>query len=223
MRARSLVRLGLVWLAVGGLGVGCIPIPAALPPAKASIGFGAAIGNPIPDETGARLSEAEGYVRGRVGLTVQSLFPELHRRPVEVAAGYSFRVFTNELRQNRNRHGFYGSISGLLGDFWLGDNWRGRVVVRGGAEYLALQSHPGDGGGGSWGVGFEVARFTRTEGDDNDSFFLGWAAGELSLGAELFGGYYSVGGGEWGEVGLALTGRWPGLFGVAMIPLNGSF
>ena len=61
---------------------GCIVIPAALPPAKASIGAGAALGNPLPQEDGTPLTESEVILPGRIGLAIQSVAPEQHRRPV---------------------------------------------------------------------------------------------------------------------------------------------
>ena len=203
---------------------GCIPIPVGLPPAKAALGMGAAFGNPIPSPVdGTPLTEAEPVLVGRVGLTPQTLWPTQHRRPIEIAAGYAFHVFTNELRQNRNRHGVFLGLEVLGGDFWLGDNWRARIVVRGSTEYFALQDHPGDGGGGSWSLGFEVAQYVRHESSSSGPGLLGYAAGELSLGAEVFGSMHSVGGADYGTVGLAMTLRWPGALGVVLIPLTGSF
>jgi hypothetical protein len=213
------------WLAIAVFAAsGCIPLPAALPPAKASLGVGAAIGNPLPDAEGQPLSEAEPVALGRVGVTVQSLWPEQHRRPLEVEAGYAFQLFTDRLRQNRNRHGVYAGLAVHAGDWWLGKGWRGRLTLRGSAAYFVLQDHPGDGGGGSWAIGFEAAHYTRHEGGGGDGLaFWGLAAGEWSIGAELVGGVHSVGGAEYGTVGFALTGRWPGLLGVGIIPLSGSF
>lgn len=206
------------------LAQGCIPIPAALPPAKASIGAGAAIGNPLPQDDGTPLTDSEVILPGRIGVALQSAWPEQHRRPVEVVAGYAFQVFATPLRQNRNRHGAFLGVSVLGGDFWLGGSWRARIVIRGAAEVFALQAHPGDGGGGSWGIGFEAAEY-HSSSDDSGSGprFLGAVAGELGIGAELVGGYYSIGGAEYGIAAFALTVRWPGLAGVAIVPLAGSF
>ena len=186
--------------------------------------MGAAIGNPIPSPSdGTPLSEVEPVLVGRIGVTPQALFPTQHRRPLEVAAGYAFHVFTNELRQNRNRHGIYLGLSVLGGDFWLGDNWRARIVVRGSTEYFVLQDHPGDGGGGSWSFGFEVAQYVHHESSSGDIGLFGYAAGELSLGVELFGGFHTIAGADYGTIGLAVTLRWPGTFGVVLIPFTGSF
>lgn len=223
---RSMLRLGplALGLAAGLTATGCIPIPAALPPAKASLGIGAAIGNPLPDDEGAPLTEVDALAIGRIGVTPQSAWLEQHRRPVEVEAGYTFQIFTQPLRQNRNRHGAFVGVSVLAGDFWLGANWRGRVTVRGFADYVVLQGHPGDGFGGAWALGFEIAQFMREVSDSPTGIsFFGLIAGEWSIGAELYGGVYSVGGAEYGTVGFALTGRWPGLFGVGLIPLTGTF
>jgi hypothetical protein len=221
----SMWRASPVMLAAAALAAtGCIPLPVALPPAKASLGIGAAVGNPLPNDVGEPLSDSTPVALGRVGVTPQSAWPEQHRRPIEGEAGYAFQIFTDELRQNRNRHGVYAGISVLAGDWWLGHNWRGRLTLRGFAEYFVLQSHPGDGGGGSWAIGFEIAQYTKHEGEGGSGVaFLGLAAGEWSVGAELVGGYHSVGGAEYGTVGFALTGRWPGLLGVGIIPLTGSF
>jgi hypothetical protein len=206
------------------LGPGCIAIPAALPPAKASVGLGAAIGNPLPQEDGTPLTDSELIIPGRIGLAIQSAFPEQHRRPVEVVAGYAFQVFSTQLRQNRNRHGGFVEVSVLGGDWWLGENWRARIVIRGAGEVYGLQSHPGDGGGGSAGIGFEVAQYSGSSSDTGDGpRFLGAIGGEFGFGAELTGGYYSIGGAEYGIVAFALTIRWPGLAGVAILPLAGSF
>lgn len=206
------------------LAEGCIVIPAALPPAKASIGAGAAIGNPLPQDDGTPLTESEVILPGRIGLAIQSALPEQHRRPIEVVAGYAFQVFTTPLRQNRNRHGAFLGVSVLGGDWWLGENWRARVVIRGAGEVFGLQAHPGDGGGGSWGLGFEVAQYSGSSSDaGNGPRFLGGLAGEFGFGAELVGGYYSIGGAEYGIAAFALTVRWPGLAGVAILPVAGSF
>lgn len=220
--ASAVHRLLLAWL--GFVASGCIPVPAALPPAKASLGLGAAIGNPLPDDAGEPLSEAQAVALGRLGLVPQSLWPEQHRRPVEAEAGYTFQIFTDALRQNRNRHGVYGGLSILAGDWWLGRGWRGRLTLRGFAEYFVMQSYPGDGGGGAWAIGFELAEYTSYEGSAEDGpSFVGWVAGEWSLGAELTGGVYSIGPGEYGTLALAVTARWPGLLGVGVIPLSGRF
>lgn len=217
MRTLAAVLLAL-------LGPGCIAIPAALPPVKASIGAGAAIGNPLPQDDGTPLTESEVILPGRIGLAIQSLVPEQHRRPVEVVAGYAFQVFTTPLRQNRNRHGGFLGVSVLGGDWWLGENWRARIVLRGAGEVYGLQAHPGDGGGGSWGIGFEVAQYSGSSSDSGDGpRFLGAIAGEFGFGAELMGGYYSIGGAEYGIAAFALTVRWPGLAGVAILPIAGSF
>ncbi len=207
------------------LAPGCIALPIALPPAKAAIGIGAAIGNPLPSpDTGEPLSEAEAIVPGRIGVVLQSAWPEQNRRPVEVEVGYAFQIFTTELRQNRNRHGAFLGVSVLGGHWWLGENWRLRIVLRGAAEVYGLQGHPGDGGGGSWGLGLEVARFTGSGSSSGQGpRFEGYVAGEWSLGAELLGGVYSIGGAEYGVAAFALTVRWPGLAGVAIVPLSGSF
>ena len=98
------------------------------------------------------------------------------------------------------------------------------IVIRGAAEVYGLQAHPGDGGGGSWGLGFEIARFTGSASEEGQGpRFLGYVAGEWSLGAELMGGVYSIGGAEYGIAAFALTVRWPGLAGIAIVPLAGSF
>lgn len=217
-----MVRRVLPLLALAA--AGCIPLPVALPPAKASLGIGAAMGNPLPDDEGAPLSEAEPVVLGRVGVTPQAVWPEQHRRPIEGEVGYAFQVFTHDLRQNRNRHGVYAGVAVHAGDWWLGRNWRARITLRGFAEYFVLQSHPGDGGGGGWALGFEAAQYTRHDGGGGSGLrFSGLAAGEWSIGAELVGGVYSMGGAEYGTAGFALTARWPGLLGVGIIPLSGSF
>lgn len=221
MRFTRLVALLLVALAPG-----CIALPIALPPAKGALGIGAAVGNPLPQEDGTPLSESEVIVPGRVGVVVQSMWPEQNRRIVEVEAGYAFQLFTTQLRQNRNRHGAFLGVSVLAGHFWLGENWRARIVFRGAAEVYGLQSHPGDGGGGSWGIGFEVARFASLSADDDAGSgprLLGVMAGEWGVGAELQGGVYSIGGAEYGIAAFALTVRWPGMAGLAIIPLTGSF
>jgi len=210
-------------LALVVLATGCIPIPAALPPARASLGLGAAVGNPLPTDDGTPLTDAAPVLVGQVGVTPQAMWPEQHRRPVEVEAGYRFQVFTDELRHNRNRHGAYLGVNALLGDFWLGGHWRGRVVVRASADYLVLQAHPGDGGGASWGLGFEAAGFVEEASDTAAPPLLGAAAGEYGIGAELFGGAHSLGGYVYGTVGFAITGRWPGVAGIVLIPLSGSF
>ncbi len=203
---------------------GCIAIAAALPPARGSIGIGAAIGNPLPDVDGTPLSELEPIVPGRIGVTIQSMWPEQNLRPVEVEAGYAFQIFTNELRLNRNRHGGFLGVNVLLGHFWLGENWRARIVLRGSGEYYGLEAHPGHGGGASWALGFEIARFTGSSNDSGSGArFIGAVAGEWSLGGELFGGVYSIGGHEYGTAGFGLTVRWPAVAGVAILPLAGSF
>jgi len=210
-------------LALVLLTTGCIPIPLAAPPARPSLGVGAAVGNPIPADDGTPLTDSEPVVVGQVGVTPQAMWPEQHRRPVEVEAGYRFQVFTEELRHNRNRHGMYLGLNVLLGDFWLGGHWRARIVVRGSADYFVLQAHPGDGGGASWGLGFEVASFVSEASGSAAPPLLGVAAGEYGIGAELFGSAHSIGGYEYGTVGFAITGRWPGVAGVVLIPLSGSF
>lgn len=203
--------------------VGCIPIPAALPPANATIGLGAAVGNPLPSPIdGTPLADAAPVVVGRVEVTPLAMWPELHRRPIGVGAGYLFHVFTDELRHNRNRHGAFLAVSALAGDFWLGGNWRGRVVLRASADYLVLQDYPGDGGGASFAIGFEAADYVQLVSDAARPPLLGIAAGELGVGAELFGSAHAIDGVVYGTVGLAITGRWPGVLGVALIPLSGS-
>lgn len=203
--------------------VGCIPIPTALPPAKAALGLGAAVGNPLPSPVdGTPLTDAAPVLVGRVEVTPQAMWPEQHRRPIEVGAGYLFHVFTDELRQNRNRHGMFLGVSVLAGDFWLGGNWRARIVVRGSADYLVLQGLPGDGGGASWSIGFEAADYVQAISDEARPPILGVAVGELAIGAELFGSVHTVAGADYGTIGFAITGRWPGTLGVLLIPLSGS-
>jgi hypothetical protein len=204
---------------------GCLALPIALPPVKASVGIGAAIGNPLPrDDDGTPLSTSEPIVPGRIGVVIQSMWPEQNRRPVEVELGYAFQVFTTELRQNRNRHGGFLGVSVLAGHFWLGENWRARIVIRGAGELYAMQAHAGWGGGGSWGLGFEIAQFTSSSGDSGSGArFVGYVAGEWGVGAELLGGVYTMSGAEYGIAAFALTVRWPGLAGVAIVPLTGSF
>ncbi|HEY8429757.1 MAG TPA: hypothetical protein VIL20_15340 [Sandaracinaceae bacterium] len=220
MRARELAFLAFV-----ALGPGCIAVPLALPPAKAALGLGAAVGNPLPSpDDGSALSEAEPIIPGRIGITMQAAWPEQDRRPVEVEAGYAFQIFTTELRQNRNRHGAFLGVSVLGGHYWLGEDWRLRIVLRGAGEVFGLQAYPGVGGGGSWGLGLEVARFTssKNHGEPGRPSLLGYVAGEWSIGAELNGGVYSIGGGEYGIAAFALTLRWPGMAGLVLIPLSGS-
>jgi hypothetical protein len=213
-----------VCVALALLASGCIPLPLAFPPGKASLGIAPALGNPLPDVDGTALSDAEGMFVGRAGVMVQSMWPEMHRRPVEVEAGYTFHIFTSENWQRRNRHGGFVGLSILAGHFWLGESWRARIVLRGAGEYYALQGLSGHGGGGSWGVGFEIAQFVSADGETGDGIrFLGVAAGELSIGAELTGGYFSIAGAEYGYIGIAITGRWPGAFGLGLIPLSGGF
>lgn len=214
--------LGLACLAA--LAPGCLALPIALPPARGSVGIGPAFGNPLPRASdGTPLSEVEPVVPGRIGVTLQAAWPEQHRRPIEVEAGYAFQLFTTELRQNRNRHGGFLGVNVLGGDFWLGEGWRARIVIRGAGELYALQDHPGEGGGGSVGLGFEIARYEgSSESRSQGPRILGVIAGEVSVGAEVTGGYYVVGGAEYGLVAFALTVRWPGLAGLAIIPLSGS-
>ena len=212
------------WVPLALTLAGCIPIPLALPPAEASLGVGAAIGNPLPSPTdGSPLSDAEPVVVGRIGLTPQALWAEQHRRPVEVVGGYLFHVFTDELRHNRNRHGAFLGVSVLAGDWWLQGNWRARVILRGSADYIAHQSYAGDGGGASWSIGFEVADYVVAVSDDVSPPILGLAAGEGAIGVELFGSVHSIGGAEYGTIGFGIRGRWPGVLGVVLIPLNGRF
>lgn len=190
---------------------------------KIAGGFGAAVGNPLPDDTGAPLTDAAPVAFGRVGITPQAPWPEQHRRPIEAEIGYSFQIFTDSLRQNRNRHGGYVGASLLLGDFWLGANQRARVTVRGWGELFALQDHPGEAIGGGWALGFEIADFAQVEQTSIDGPGLwGYASGELGLGGELFGGVYTVDGQIYGTFGIALTGRLPAAFGALVIPLTGS-
>jgi hypothetical protein len=213
--------LALVWLSL--FAPGCLALPIALPPSKSAVGIGAAIGNPVPDVDGTPLSESEAIVPGRIGIDVQSMFPEQNRRPIEVDGGYAFQIFTNELRQNRNRHGGFVGVSALLGHFWLGENWRLRIVIRGAGEIYGMQSHPGWGGGGSWAVGLEAAQFNGGSTDTGEGpRFLGAMSGEWSVGGEIFGGVYSIAREEYGTVGFALTVRWPGLAGVGILPLSGT-
>ncbi|MCB9595614.1 MAG: hypothetical protein H6719_23030 [Sandaracinaceae bacterium] len=203
---------------------GCIPIPLALPPAEASLGLGAAVGNPLPSPTdGSPLSEAEPVVVGRIGVTPQAMWPEQHRRPIELDGGYLFHVFTNELRHNRNRHGMFIGLSVLAGDWWVAGNWRARLILRGSADYLVLQARPGDGGGASWAIGFEVADYVQVVSDEARPPLLGLAAGEVAIGAELFGSVHTIDGAEYGTIGFAIRGRWPATLGVVLIPLSGSF
>lgn len=216
------MRRRLVLLAL--LLTGCIPIPALLPPLKVSGGIGGAAGNPLPDDEGQPLEELTPIAQGRVGITPQALWPEQHRRPVEVEAGYAFQLFTDPLRQNRNRHGGYLGVAVHFGDWWFGGNWRGRFIVRGFGELYGLQSHPGEIWGGGWAIGFEAADWAGYTDESLDGLGLwGYAAGELSIGGELFGGVYTVDGQEYGTFGIAITGRLPGLLGVLAIPLSGSF
>lgn len=215
----------LLGLVLGALAPGCLALPVALPPAKGSVGIGAAFGNPLPrDDDGTPLSTSEPIVPGRIGLVLQSLWPEQNRRPVEVEIGYAFQIFTNELRQNRNRHGGYVGLSILAGHFWLGENWRARIVIRGAGELFGMQAHPGLGGGGSWALGFEIARFTSSsdESGGNGPQFLGYVAGEWSIGAEVMGGVYTMSGAEYGIAAFAITVRWPGLLGIGILPLSGT-
>lgn len=203
---------------------GCIPLPALAPPLKSSVGLGAAMGNPLPDNAGAPLSSSETILDGRFAVVPQSLFPEQHRRPIEAGAGYAFQIFANDNFDRRNRHGVFADVEALLGDWWLGEGWRGRLVVRGSAHYFVLQNAPGDGGGGMWAVGFEIARFAQTDGEQGGGFqFLGAASGELGVGLELFGGYFSVARGDYGVFGVALSVRTPGAAGLGLIPLTGTF
>jgi hypothetical protein len=204
---------------------GCLALPIALPPVKAAAGIGAAIGNPLPrDDDGTPLSTAEPIVPGRIGVVIQSAWPEQNRRPIEVEFGYAFQVFTNQYRQNRNRHGGFVGVSILAGHFWLGENWRARIVIRGAGELYGMQAHAGWGGGGSWGLGVEIAKYVGTPEDPGSGArFIGYVAGEWSVGAELLGGVYSVGGAEYGIAAFALTVRWPGMAGVGVLPLTGSF
>ncbi len=211
------------WFAILVL-TGCIPLPAVLPPLKLSGGFGAAAGNPLPGDDGAPLAEVTPIAMGRVGVTPQALWPEQHRRPIEVEAGYAFQIFTDGLRQNRNRHGAYLGVNLLFGDWWMGANWRGRFTVRGFGEIYGLQAHPGEVAGGGWAIGFEAADYAQVANESQHGLgLLGYAAGELAIGGELFGGVYVVDGQEYGTFGIAITGRLPALFGALLIPLSGSF
>lgn len=204
---------------------GCIALPLAVPPGRGAIGAGAAIGNPLPrEDDGTPLSEVEPVIPGRIGIALQSAWPEQHRRPIEVEAGYAFQVFTNGLRQNRNRHGGFLGVNVLGGHYWLPPNWRVRVVLRGAGELFGLQAHPGWGGGGSWSLGVELAQYSSTSEDSGQGpRIVGFVAGEWSFGAELFGGVYTVGGADYGIAAFALTVRWPGIAGVFILPLTGSF
>src|SRR5690606_18925223 len=116
----------------------------------------------------------------------------------------------SELRQNRNRHGAFLGLNVLAGHYWLGESWRARVVIRGAGEVFGLQAHPGVGGGGSWGLGVELARYTASSEDSGQGpRIIGYVAGEWSLGAELTGGIYTLGhaGGDaqYGLAAFALT------------------
>jgi hypothetical protein len=214
-------RLSCMWLLLVG---GCVPLPALVPPLKVHAGVGAAAGNPLPDDEGRPLADVAPIFTGQVGVTPQTPWPEQHRRPVEVEAGYMFQVFTDELRQNRNRHGGYVGVGLLLGDWWMGQGWRARVTVRGHGALFALQSHPGEAVGGGWAIGFEAARWAGHSDEELGGFGLwGYAAGELGIGGELFGGVYVVDGQEYGTFGVALTGRLPGVLGALIIPLSGQF
>lgn len=201
---------------------GCIPVPIAAPPAKASLGFGAVFGDPLPTDEGVPLSRSEGVMVGRIGASPLSMFQPAHRRPIDIEGGYTFTVFTNERRQNRNRHGVYGGLSAHVGDWFLGQRWRSRMTFRAHGDYLVMQDFPGDGGGVGWAIGFEAARFTDHE-HDGEELFRGFYSGELSIGAEAFGGYHIVGAAEYGTVGLAFTVRWPAALGLFLIPLTGNF
>ncbi len=205
---------------------GCLAVPLALPPVKAAIGIGAAIGNPLPrDDTGEPLAKVAPIVPGRIGLSLQSMWPEQNRRPIEVEAGYAFQTFTDQYRQDRNRHGGFLGVSILAGHFWLGENWRARITIRGAGEIYGMQAHAGWGGGVGWGLGFEIAKYTSSSGGNggNGPRFLGYAAGEWSVGAELQGGVYWFGPAEYGIASFALTVRWPGSAGVVIVPLTGQF
>jgi hypothetical protein len=203
---------------------GCIAIPALLPPARGSIGIGGAFGNPVPDEDGTPLRRDEAMVVGRIGLVPATLWREQFLRPVEIEAGYSFQIFLSDLWQQRNRHGGFLGVNVLLGQFFVDAEWRARVVVHGAAEIMAYQGRPGDGGGGSWSLGFEAANFVNEGGEGGSGpQFIGAIAGEFSIGAELFGGVYSISGEEYGIFAFAITVRWPGMAGIGVIPLAGSF
>src|SRR5512139_3947163 len=126
-------------IAAASIFSGCIAIPVALPPAKAAMGVAPAIGNPLPADDGTPYSDVEGMAIGRVGVVIQSMWPEQNRRVVEVEAGYAFQIFMSDNWQLRNRHGGFLGVSALLGHFWLGENWRARAVLRAAGEIFALQ------------------------------------------------------------------------------------
>jgi hypothetical protein len=183
----------------------------------------AAFGNPTPGDRGVVLSNSETILDGRFGIYPQSLFPDQHRRPFEIGGGYAFQLFVNNNFSTRNRHGIFGSVDVLGGDWFVDADWRARITVRGIVQYFLLQERPGDGGGAMGAMGFEIAHFVQSDGEDGQIKYYGVLSGELSIGLELFGGYYSVAGADYGVFGVAITGRSPGAAGIGLLPLSSSF
>ncbi|MGF1466913.1 MAG: hypothetical protein ACFCGT_12345 [Sandaracinaceae bacterium] len=205
-------------------GSGCIPLPLALPPAKVGVGVGQVFGDPAPSQDDGRpISTSETVVELQAAIALQSVFPtQHHRRPGELLVGYSGQYFLRGSFSQRHRHGGFIGLDFFLAQEDAGNRWRSRVLLRSAAEMLWVPGvGGGPGGGGRASVAWELARFERVGDGGSGPRFEGVFQGELSIGAELFGGYYRIGAADYGLLGGGVTFRWPAAFGVGLIPLGG--
>ena len=209
---RGVRPLGLGWALVATAASGCVPIPAVLPPAKAVVSGGGAVGHDLA-----------GAAQLRLGLHAGSFGEWSYDRPIDISIGL---VHEATLGRRLIRG---GAVDGPSLEFGV-RIWRDRVkehgmlraFLVGAGEALTLD---GDDWGGGFDVGalIEVASLSSrmiTTVSDEGTVLVGWAHGETSAGLTLSAGWRTVAGEQYGVLLAGLSIRMPTLFGIFLVPID---
>ena len=211
---------------------GCIPIPYASPPIKASIGLSSAQGTRTNlDQQGQEDMNRELIVSTHLSLHPFSLANRLDRT-YDLGIGY--------FMSNINAEEKYPYLSGpfIQGQSFLdvrplGDAvFRWGVIGRGGLLF-ANQGPKSMGWTASMGVMLEYAAWNQaspftsieqesTNNDDDQTHLIGIAHGEGGVGLELLGSLQKHDVNQYWTITLGFVFELPATIGVLLVPLNGS-
>ena len=202
---------------------GCMPLPFASPPLRASFNVGPSGGfqqldGKVDDGVVASLG-------GRFGLHPLGAVRSLRERPADVGIGYLIETTVTPNIDGPTAHGPYIEVAAHPWQARQPKPGRlSRLAVFATGDVLFATRHGGFlSGGGTLGVGFEWGKwvadpFVEVDEDSLDAV-LGYAEGEASIGVQLATGFRMQQGLPWWLVTVGLTVRLPASAGVAVIQL----
>jgi len=223
MLSPSWVPPGAVLLALLTPGLcGCIPLPFATPPMRATLTAGGAAGRPVPAAEPTR-GVVEPVLTGRFGIYPAQVIEPWRERRFDLGVGYVFELFPDAELSNYTKHGAFirGTWHPWQPTFEPGGNARTRVGLHAIGELLFDERDGDMGAGAALAASFDliVDGWGDFAAADSDGAIIGSYGGEVGVGFEVSVGFRQIGGLRYFTTGIGITITLPASAGVVLVPL----